>query len=148
MTEKTSELKCPLCNSSSINKSGKRYNLHNITQKYKCKRCGTSFTNSGYFRSRFPLEVRQHVITLYAQGLSLRKIQEELERIGIFVSHVAIDRWLQKMNIERRRQSCGNHKNITIREHIELGITTSIRFSSSIIPEKINILQNLVITLN
>ncbi len=148
MTENTNKPPCPLCNSFSTVKSGKHYNLHTITQKYKCKTCGTYFSNSGYFKAKFPLEVRQHAISLYSQGLSLQKVHEELIRIGFSVSNVGICSWLQKMNVERRDKSCGNHKHRTTKEHIELGIITTIRFTSSWVPEKINILQNLVITLN
>lgn len=135
---------CPLCGSRKIIKCGKRYSKHNIAQRYLCKICGTSFCESvhGYFKSKHPLYVKQFAIELYLNGMSLRKIQDKLqEDLGVEVSHVSILKWLNNVGIERR-QTSGDQKNKIIRNLIEIGVSTIIRFSTSESPEKMIILTN------
>ncbi len=134
---------CPLCGSRQINRSGKRHSRFSIAQRYECKICGTSFCESihGYFKSKFPLYVKQFAIEMYLNGLSLRRVQDKIqEDLGIEVSHQSVRSWLDNAGLDRRPQASGDQKNRINRDLIEIGISTIIRFSSSISPEKMIII--------
>jgi len=139
---------CPVCDGEDVVKSGKkRLKGGSTTQRYQCKRCGTTFSESrhGYFKSKFPLALKQYAIALYVEGLSLEKVKNKLwEDLSIKVSSQAIMRWLERAGVERRPRSSGDQKNKIVREHIKIGVTTLIRFVSSERPEKLLILTDQV----
>lgn len=134
---------CPVCQSKLFVKCGKTYTNSGTRQRYKCKICGTSFNNSGYFKGKHPLRLVQYAVTLYQQGLSLEKVQTELKNnFDVKISRVSILRWIKKAGVPLRDKSCGLQKKKVVRDLVEVGITTTIRFASSMIPEKFLVLQN------
>ena len=136
---------CPRCGSKEIVKSGKRYSKYNIAQRYGCKICGTTFCESvhGYFKSKYPLYVKQFAIEMYLNGLSLKRVQDKLqEDLGVEVSQVSIGNWLKQAGVDARPQSSGDQKNKIKRECIEIGVSTIVRFASSQSPEKLLILTS------
>lgn len=56
-----------------------------------------------FCRNRVPAEVKALASYLYAQGLSLRKLRDLLQDLGVRVSHVAIWKWVQRIG-ERIRE--------------------------------------------
>ena len=80
------------------------------------------------------------------RGLSLEKIQTNI-KIGfsINVSRTGILNWLKKANIPRRSKSSGNQKRKTVRERIDISVSTLIRFVSSQNPFKLLVLQTEVV---
>jgi len=123
---------CPVCQSKNIIKSGKQYRQKGIRQRYQCKVCGSTFNNSGYFKGKHPLSLVQYAIALYQRGLSLEKVQAELKSsFNVKISRTSILKWLKKANIPRRDKGCGLQKKKVIRDLVEVGITTTIRFASS-----------------
>lgn len=130
-------MQCPICHSKQIVKAGKHYlKFKNVVQRYQCKVCGSSFSSTGYFKSRFPLEIIQHAILLYNEGFSLEKVQNEIkEKFHRKVSRLGILNWLRKAGVARRPKNSGDQKNKKVRTAIEIGISTVVRFTSSEQPE-------------
>jgi hypothetical protein len=129
-------------------KSGKHYNLKGVVQCWVCKLCGTSFSNDGYFRGKHQLALVQYASVLYQNGCSYEKIVDELKKgWGQTVSRVTIGKWMNMLGVVPRRQSSGDQKNKVVRDLIEVGVVTSIRFASSEIPQKFLVLDNAVMTL-
>lgn len=135
--------KCPRCGSDNTVKSGKHYNKKGVSQRYDCKICGTSFSNEGYYRGKHALSLVQYAGVLYREGYSLRKIQACLDaEFGISVSHVAIGDWMRMLRVEPRRKSSGNQKEKIVRDLVEIGVVTTVRYSDSFHPEKFLVLDN------
>jgi putative transposase len=87
-------MNCKNCNSEQVRKWGKVRGK----QVYKCKDCGHRFYSDGKF-SRMKNDKNNIVAALnfYYDGLSLRKVQRNLEQIfGEKVSQVTILNWLKK----------------------------------------------------
>jgi len=143
MSEK---LCCPRCSSDQIMKAGKHYDLKGTVQRYKCKVCGTSFSNDGYFRGQHPLELLQYASVLYQNGCSCDKIVDKIEKqFHQKVSPPTIWRWMNKLGIKLRAKNSGDQKNKIVRDLIEVGIITTVRFASSEVTEKFLLLDNVVV---
>lgn len=135
---------CPRCHSDQITKSGKNRCLKAVVQRYRCKLCGTSFSNDGYYKGKHALSLLQYARVLYQQGLSYEKIQTRLKReLDIDVSNVAIGSWITKLGIQPRKTS-GDQKNKIVRDLVEVGIVTTVRYADSAHPESFLVLGNLV----
>lgn len=138
-------LTCPRCGSSQTTKSGKHYHQKGITQRYRCKICGTTFCHEGYFRGKHQLSLLQFAVGLYTQGLSYEKIQASIfKQLHVKISRTTIGRWIEKLGITPRAQSSGNQQCKLIRELVEVGVITSVRIATSQVPEKFLVLENLV----
>lgn len=138
---------CPRCGSSQIVKSGKHHRQYQegFVQRWKCKICGTTFCNEGYFRGKHPIALVQYASILYQNGCSYEKVVDELEKqFGQKVSRTTIGKWMDMLGVKPRQQNSGDQKNKLIRDLIEVGVVTTIRFTSSEMPEKFLILDNIV----
>lgn len=135
-------MECPICKSKQIVKGGKHYlKFKKVVQRYRCKVCGSSFSSTGYFKSRFPLQIIQHAIILYQEGFSLAQIQKEIkEKFNRKISRLGILNWLKRAKIPRRQKSSGDQKGKKVRDQIEIGISTIVRFTSSEQPQQILLL--------
>jgi len=85
---------CKNCDSANIVKIGKVNNK----QRYRCKACGKTFINNDNFAN---MRTQKHIIAiamdLYFDGMSVRKIQRQIEYIfKVKVSQVAIYKWIIK----------------------------------------------------
>jgi transposase-like protein len=85
---------CKNCDSGNIVKIGKV----NDKQRYKCKACGKTFVDNDNFAN---MRTQKHIIAIamdfYFDGLSVRKIQRQIEYIfKVKVSQVAIYKWIIK----------------------------------------------------
>jgi len=139
---------CPVCKSKFIVKSGKQYSKKGVQQRYKCKMCGTTFNNSGYFKGKHPLRLVQYAITLYQHGYSLEKVQTELKNsLNVKISRTSILKWIRKASVPLRNKGCGLQKKKVVRDLVEIGVATTVRFASSFVPEKFLFLQNVTIPL-
>jgi len=139
---------CPRCRSDQIVKSGKHTRQKGVVQRYQCKLCGTSFSNDGYYRGKHQLSLLQYVGVLYQQGLSDEKIEARLkEELGIDVSRNSIMAWVKRLGIEPRKQSCGDMKNKKVRELVELGVVTVVRYADAFHSERFVVLDNFVDTM-
>ena len=70
--------RCPYCGSNKICKNGKR---GKNSQQFKCRKCNKNYsirTNTIFYYTHKSIEVWQEYIELFSQGLSLRKIAEQL----------------------------------------------------------------------
>lgn len=148
--KQTPLMECPICKSTQIVKAGKHYlKFKKVVQRYQCKLCGSSFSSTGYFKSRFPLQIIQHAIILYKEGFSLEQIQTEIkEKFNRKISRHGILNWLKKARIPRRQKSSGDQKNKKVREQIEIGFSAIIRFTSSEQPQQILLLHHTVFQKN
>lgn len=139
---------CPRCHSNEIVKAGKHQRQKGIVQRYRCKKCGTSFSNDGYYRGKHPINLVQYAIALYQSGLSMEKVQEALKtNLGAVISRTTILAWLQMLKVAPRGKNSGNQKQKRNRTHIEVGFVTTIRLADSAHPEKFVLLQNEAISL-
>lgn len=85
---------CKNCSSVKIVKIGKV----NGKQRYKCKDCGKTFIDNNNFTG---MRTQKYIISvsldLYYEGMSVRKIQRQIEYIfKVKVSQVAIYKWIMK----------------------------------------------------
>lgn len=89
-----SKMLCKNCGSAKIVKIGKVKDK----QRYKCKECGKTFIDNDNFAG---MRTKKHIISvamdLYFDGMSVRKIQRQIEYIfKVKVSQVAIYKWIIK----------------------------------------------------
>ena len=139
-------LTCPRCGKTNIVKSGKHYCQKGIVQRYACKTCGTTFCNDGYFRGKHPIALVQYAAVLYQDGYSYEKVVDELaKRFGQKVSRTTIGEWMQMLGVKPRPLNSGDQKNKLVRELVEIGVVTTVRFASSEVPEKFIVLDNSVL---
>ena len=87
-------MECKYCQSTKIVKHGKG----DGKQRYLCKDCGHKFfEDSDFPRMRTKSRIISSSIDFYFEGLSVRKIRTQLEKLyGVSVSQVAIWKWITK----------------------------------------------------
>lgn len=85
---------CKYCGSPNVVKNGKVKSK----QVYKCKTCGHRFTRGSAFpKMRTESCIISTSIDLYFEGLSVRKVQTQIEKIfGVRVSQVTVWKWIMK----------------------------------------------------
>jgi transposase-like protein len=85
---------CKYCQSKNVVKHGKRGNK----QRYLCKDCGHKFYEGSDFpRMRIESRIISTSIDFYFEGLSVRKIQTQIEKLyGVHVSQVTVWKWIMK----------------------------------------------------
>ena len=67
---------CPYCKKGShIIKTGKRRTSKGPVQKYRCMKCGRSFSDSAFPYSKYPLKLILHSMELYNMGYSATEIK-------------------------------------------------------------------------
>lgn len=87
-------MECKYCRSTKIVKHGKT----NGKQRYLCKECCHKFIEGSDFpRMRTKSRIISTSIDLYFEGLSVRKVQTQVEKLyGVSVSQVTIWKWITK----------------------------------------------------
>ena len=85
---------CKYCGSEKVVKNGKVKDK----QSYKCKDCGQRFIEgSSFHRMKTESKIISTAIDLYFEGLSVRKVQAQIERIfNVRVSQVTVWKWVMK----------------------------------------------------
>jgi len=88
---------CKYCQSTQIVKHGKA----NGKQRYLCKDCGHKFFEGSTFpRMRTESRIISSSIDMYFEGLSVRKIQTQIEKLyGVHVSQVTVMNWTMKYSV-------------------------------------------------
>lgn len=88
---------CPECGSSHIRRDGVRHNKSGDLQKYKCLDCGKFFSvNVGFEKMKNSPQAITTAMQLYFSGESLRNTMKSLDYIGVNVSHMTVNRWIEK----------------------------------------------------
>src|SRR4030043_563971 len=87
-------MNCKYCDSENVVKNG----TVKGEQVYKCKNCGHRFTEGSAFpKMRTESRIISSSIDLYFEGLSIRKISTQIEKLyGVHVSNVSIWKWIMK----------------------------------------------------
>jgi transposase-like protein len=87
-------MQCKYCEAESVVKNGKVKG----EQVYKCKACGHRFTEGSDFpKMRTQSRIISSSIDMYFEGLSVRKIQTQIEKLfGVHVSQMAVWKWIMK----------------------------------------------------
>jgi putative transposase len=87
-------MNCKYCDLENVVKNG---NVKGV-QVYKCKNCGHRFTEGSAFpKMRTESRIISTSIDFYFEGLSIRKISNQLEKLyGVHVSNVSIWKWIMK----------------------------------------------------
>lgn len=88
-------MKCKFCNSESVVRNGKM----NGNQLYLCKDCKHKFCNNGndFVKMRTPSHVIVAALNMYFDGLSVRKVSQQINDIfGEKSSQVTVWNWVQK----------------------------------------------------
>jgi len=85
---------CKYCQSTNIVKHGKVGNK----QRYLCKECGHKFIEGSDFpKMRTESRIISSSVDLYFEGLSVRKIQTQIEKLyGVHVSQMTVWKWVMK----------------------------------------------------
>lgn len=83
-------MNCPRCKSSSHKKNGKIVGR----QRYKCHDCGYNYSVE-IKSTASPMSVKRQALQLYLEGLGFRSIGRFLG-----VSHVSVQKWIQKFGSE------------------------------------------------
>lgn len=89
---------CPFCKSKNIVKAGWRFNHTTKKQRWKCKNCKRFFTiDDGFFKMKHKREVITNCISLYMNGMSLRKAVNHFNQFSDYeVSHQSVLNWIRK----------------------------------------------------
>lgn len=88
---------CPECSSTNSRKDGIRHNKSGDLQKYKCLDCGKWFSiNVGFEKMKHSPQAITTAMQLYFSGESLRNTMKSLKFIGVEVSHMTVNRWIEK----------------------------------------------------
>lgn len=93
------EIRCPKCNSNRIIRKGLSHNKEFAAQRYMCKECKQKFGDKGESKGLKgnPLAVTA-AADLYFKGLSLRMIEDHMNRIySLNVSYPTIHRWVRRI---------------------------------------------------
>src|SRR5208283_5372377 len=87
-------MNCKYCDSEKVVKAGLKGNK----QRYLCKNCSHTFIEGSDFpRMRTESRIISSSIDFYFEGLSIRKIQTQIEKLyGVHVSHTTVMRWIFK----------------------------------------------------
>ena len=87
---------CKYCQSNLVVKHGKLGDK----QRYLCKACGHKFISGSDFpRMRTESRIISSSIDFYFEGLSVRKIQTQIEKLyGVYVSQVTVWKWIMKFS--------------------------------------------------
>src|SRR4030067_2815389 len=87
-------MNCKYCDSETVVKNG----MKGKEQRYLCKNCGHKFIEGSDFpRMRTESRIISSSIDFYFEGLSIRKIQTQIEKLyGVHVSHTTVLRWILK----------------------------------------------------
>lgn len=85
---------CKYCNSTNVVKNGKARGK----QQYLCKDCKHQFIEGSQFpKMRTESRLISVAVDLYYEGLSVRKVQNQIEKIfGVSVSQVTVWKWIMK----------------------------------------------------
>lgn len=85
---------CKYCQSENVVKHG----MKGEKQRYLCKDCGHKFIEgSGFTRMRTESSIISSSIDFYFEGLSVRKIQTQIEKLyEVHVSQVTVWKWVMK----------------------------------------------------
>jgi transposase-like protein len=89
--------KCSACGSMKVGTAGKklRATTGELVQRYRCRRCGTSFQADTYRMGKTPRAVVDLAVSMAREGMAINRIQQELpRRTGVSRSHHQIRRWL------------------------------------------------------
>jgi transposase-like protein/predicted RNA-binding Zn-ribbon protein involved in translation (DUF1610 family) len=88
---------CPECGSTNGRKDGVRYNKSGDLQKYKCLECGKFFSiNVGFEKMKHSPQAITTAMQLHFSGESLRNTMKSLNYIGVNISHMTVNRWIEK----------------------------------------------------
>jgi putative transposase len=96
---------CHRCGSPRVIRFGRRYNRSGIVSRYRCRACGTRFSNrSGVLRLRCDSRTVALAHDLYFRGLSLRKVADHFaQAYGLSVSPATIYRWIARFTPKAAR---------------------------------------------
>lgn len=85
------ELICPLCNSPSILKNGRRKTRIGLRQRYSCKDCGKRFVADPLKNHLMTARMLAFACNLYSRKLSLRDVRDVLyQDFGFKINHETI----------------------------------------------------------
>ncbi len=88
---------CKFCDSGRIIKKGFKNNKSGKVQLFKCKDCKRKFTvNFGFEKKQFDENTITGALQLYYSGMSVRRIADHYEMMGIDVSFKTIYNWVAK----------------------------------------------------
>jgi transposase-like protein len=87
-------MNCKYCESENVVKNGSVKGK----QVFKCKDCGHRFVEGSDFpKMRIKSRIISTAIDFYFEGLSVRKIQTQIEKLyGVSISQVAVWKWIMK----------------------------------------------------
>ncbi len=89
---------CPNCKNKDFIKWGFRFNHTTKKQRWKCKSCSECFiVDDGFFKMKHKREVITQCVSLYMNGLSLRKVKEHFNQFSDYeISHQAVLNWIRR----------------------------------------------------
>ena len=86
---------CKYCDSGKIIQKGTRKNKSNIVQIWKCKDCKRKFSaNFGFEKKQSNENTITGALQMYYSGMSVRKIADHYEMLGIDVSFKTVYNWV------------------------------------------------------
>lgn len=92
---------CSNCNGICV-KNGLRYTQFGSVQRFRCKTCGSTHSNS-HFKRKYPNVIKVYAIELYKEGASLADAQKAIkEKLNVSLSRTIILRWLIEAEVPRR----------------------------------------------
>ena len=93
-----SELKlCKFCDSGNLKKDGFRKRKDGKIRIFKCLDCKRKFTaNFGFEKKKFSSEIITQALQMYYSKMSVRRIADHFELMGIKVNHMTIYNWISE----------------------------------------------------
>lgn len=113
--------RCPKCDSGELIRKGLIHNKEFASQRYLCKKCGHKFSDKGDSKGLKgnPLAVTA-TADLYFKGLSLRMIEDHMNRIySLRVSYPTIHRWIRRIINNMKTLEKEHSLNVGKRWHLD-----------------------------
>lgn len=118
---------CPRCGSQWVIRYGRRHNRGGTESRYRCKGCGTRFTNrAGELGLRHDSRTVALALDLYFRGLSLRKVSDHLQQAySVSVSPATVYAWITRFTPKAARWMDSLGARTGDRWHVDETVVTS-----------------------
>ena len=117
-------MECPECESKNVIKKGQRKTQYGIKQRYLCKDCRKTFTDSTIRHKIYPPHVIFNAINYHNTGHNVREVSKQVnKKFKVRTSKSIVHTWIHEFQdlcpISTVRDSFSNHENVLFTKRFE-----------------------------